>query len=366
MPLDFTHEVRSPRVVFAIGALARLTDEIDRLDAGRILVLCTPRRGTAVDHAVAALGKRVSGVFDGARMHVPAETVRAALDEAVRLGADLCVSIGGGSAIGLAKAVALDGGPRFVAVPTTYAGSEMTSIWGISTAGTKTTGRDPQVLPRTVLYDPALTVSLPPGVTGSSGMNAVAHAVEALYAADSSPVTSLIAEEAIRALASGLPAAVLEPADLDARSTALYGAWLAGSSLAAAAMGLHHRICHALGGSFGLPHAETHAVVLPHVVAFNSAAAPEAMGRIMHALGAPDAAGALFDLATRVGAPTSLSEIGLREEDLDTAANRVVETAYPNPRPFGRDEVRALLEDAYRGVRPSAGTDKTIQERREP
>lgn len=354
MPLAFTHDVRLPRVVFGAGALDRLPDEVDRLDARRVLVICTPRRGAAVERVVDALGGQLAGVFDGARMHVPEEVAEAARAEAERAGADLCVAVGGGSAIGVAKAVALRGGPPYLAVPTTYAGSEMTPIWGISAAGRKTTGRDPRVLARAVLYEPALTLSLPPRVTGPSGMNALAHCVEALYAADTSPVTALMAEEGIRSLAHALPAAVRNGMDLDARTGALYGAWLAGASLAAARMGLHHRVCHALGGGFDLPHAETHAVVLPHVAAFNAPAAPDALARAARALGAEDAAGALFDLAAETGCPRSLREIGLREEDLDTAADRVVETAYPNPRPFDRDQVRALLGDAWAGRRPSS------------
>lgn len=354
MPLAFTHDVRAPRVVFGAGAIDRLPDELDRLGAARVLVVCTARRGAAVERVAAAAVARLAGIFDGARMHVPAEVADAALAEARRVDADLLVAVGGGSAIGVAKAVALRGGPPFLAVPTTYAGSEMTPIWGISERGRKTTGRDPRVLPRTVLYEPALTVSLPPAVTAASGMNAIAHCVEALYAHDGSPVTALLAEEGIRALSSSLPAAVADGADLDARSGALYGAWLAGGALGAVAMGLHHRICHALGGAFGLPHAETHAVVLPHVAAFNTPAAPDAIARAARALGAEDAAGALSDLATGLGCPRSLREIGLREEQLDAAAAHVVESAYPNPRPFQTEQVRSLLDDAWHGRRPSS------------
>jgi maleylacetate reductase len=354
MALAFTHDVRAPRVVFGAGALDRIPDELDRLGAARVLLVCTPRRGEAVERVAAAAGARLAGVWDGARMHVPVEVADAALAEVRRVGADLCIAVGGGSAIGVAKAVALRGGPPFIAVPTTYAGSEMTAIWGISAEGRKATGRDPRVLARTVLYEPALTLSLPPAVTAASGMNALAHCVEALYAHDGSPVTSLMAEEGVRALAANLPGAVHDGTDRDARTGALYGAWLAGASLGAVAMGLHHRICHALGGAFGLPHAETHAVVLPHVAAFNAPAAPDALRRAARALGADDAAGALFDLAAGLGCPASLRALGLREDQLDAAADAVVETPYPNPRPFRRDEVRALLDDAWHGLRPSS------------
>jgi maleylacetate reductase len=219
------------------------------------------------------------------------------------VGADCCVAVGGGSTVGLAKAIALTSGLPILAVPTTYAGSEMTPIWGLTAGGAKQTGRDARVLPRTVIYDPELTLGLPPRVAGPSGMNALAHCVEALYAPDTSPIVQLMAEEGIRALAAALPAIRVEPADLRARAGALYGAWLAGAALGTVSMGLHHKLCHTLGGSFGLPHAETHAVVLPYAAAYNRAAAPEAMSRAARALGATDAPGALFRrLRSRISA----------------------------------------------------------------
>jgi len=229
----------------------------------------------------------------------------------------------------------------------------MTPIWGLTDGGVKKTGRDPRVLPRLVIYDPTLTLSLPPAVAGPSGMNAIAHCVEALYAENGNPVISLVAEEGIRALAGSLPAVVARSDDLAARSTALYGAWLAGVSLGAVGMALHHKLCHTLGGSFNLPHAETHAVVLPYVAAYNCAAAPTAMTRIARALGAADPAAGLFDLARRVGAPAGLREIGLRAEDLDRAATLATTNPYFNPRPVTREGVRALLEDAWHGHRPT-------------
>jgi maleylacetate reductase len=352
MTPGFTYDARSPRVVFGVGALDRLPEEMDLLGARRVLVLSTPGRGEVVERVGGLLGPRLAGVFAGTRMHVPAEVADAARAEAARLGADCCVSVGGGSATGLGKAVALADGPPLVAIPTTYAGSEATCIWGISAGREKRTGRDPRVLPRAVLYDPALTLSLPPGVAGPSGMNALGHCVEALYAPDANPVTSLLAEEGIRALARSLPGVVRASDDLEARSTALYGAWLAGTALGAVAMGLHHRLCHVLGGSFDLPHAETHAVVLPHAAAFNRTATPAAMERVARALGTGDAPGALYDLAAAVGAPTALREIGMREEDLPRAAARAAARPYPNPRPASAGELEALLGDAFHGRRP--------------
>lgn len=352
MALAFTYDARSPRIVFGAGALQRLPEELDRLGVKRVLVLCTPGREGMVEQVMAGLGERVVGVFDRARMHVPRELVDEARTEVAGLNVDCCVSIGGGSATGLGKAIALADGPPLVAVPTTYSGSEATPIWGISAGQEKTTGRDPRVLPRTVIYDPLLTLSLPPAVAGPSGINAVAHCVEALYAPDANPITSLTAEEGIRAFSQSLPRVVRGPGDLSVHSEALYGAWLAGAALGAVGMGLHHRLCHTLGGSFNLPHAQTHTAILPHAAAYNRSAAPAAMERIARALGSDDAPRGLYDLAVAVEGPISLREIGMREEDLDRAATIAVEKPYPNPRPVTREGVRTLLEDAFWGRPP--------------
>jgi len=350
--LDFTYDTLPSRVVFGVGALDRLADEVDRLGAAKVLVLCTPSGRARGENIAGRLGGRVVGIYDKAVMHVPAETAAAAQEEARRLGADCCVAAGGGSTIGLGKAIALDGGLPVIAVPMTYAGSEMTPIWGLTEGGVKRTGRDPRVLPKTVIYDPALTVSLPASVSGPSGINAIAHCVEALYAGDGNPITSLMAEEGIRSLSKGLQIVIETPDDLDARSLALYGAWLAGATLGVVSVGLHHKLCHTLGGSFNLPHAEVHAVILPHAVAYNSVAAPEAMARVARALGAEDAAGGLYDLAVAVGAKVALKDIGMAAGDLDRAADLATQNPYDNPRPVTRDGVRALLQDAFDGVRP--------------
>ncbi|HVC10230.1 MAG TPA: maleylacetate reductase, partial [Burkholderiales bacterium] len=257
------------RVVFGPGSLAQLPAELDRLGAKRALVLSTPQQADSVKAVAASLGGRVAGVYDRAAMHVPLEIAEDARRMAQSLGADCCVTVGGGSTTGLGKAIALTSSLPILAVPTTYAGSEMTPIYGLTEGGMKKTGRDVRVLPRTVLYDPALTLTLPPALSAASGMNAIAHCVEALYAHDGNPVISLMAEEGIRALGAALPAVVKAPADLEARGDALYGAWLAGISLGSAGMALHHKLCHVLGGSFNLPHAETHSIVLPHAARYN-------------------------------------------------------------------------------------------------
>ena len=348
----FVHQALASRVVFGAGALQQLEREIEALGATRALVLSTPEQADAARRVAELLGARAAGIFPRAVMHVPIETAREARDEARRLGADCAVAIGGGSTTGLGKAIALDSGLPIIAIPTTYAGSEMTSIYGLTEAGVKKTGRDLRVLPRTVIYDPELSLSLPIGLTITSGLNAIAHAAEGLYAFDGNPIVSLMAEEGIRAIAAALPRLTAAPTDLDARGDALYGAWLCGSVLGAVAMGLHHKLCHTLGGSFNLPHAEVHTVVLPHALAYNASHAPEAMRRIARALGSESAAAGLFVLAQRLGVPVALKDIGMPADGLDRAADLAVQTPYPNPRPLERAAIRELLQHAFDGVRP--------------
>jgi alcohol dehydrogenase class IV len=285
-------------------------------------------------------------------MHVPIESAREAREEARRLKADCAVAIGGGSTTGLGKAIALDSGLPILAIPTTYAGSEMTPIYGITERGIKKTGRDARALPRTVVYDPELTLSLSAGMTVTSALNAIAHAAEGLYAHDGNPIVALMAEEGIRATAAALPRLAVDGGNLEARSDALYGAWLCGAVLGAVAMGLHHKLCHTLGGAFNLPHAEIHAVILPHVLAYNAGAAPDAMARIARALHVNEAARGVFDLATSLGAPTSLEAIGMKASGLDLAADLASQTPYPNPRPLERKPLRALLQRAFIGMPP--------------
>jgi len=349
---DFVYDQLACRVVFGAGTFDKLATEVDRLGLSKLLVLSTPGQVKLAEEVARRLGARATGLYPHARMHVPIETAQAARAEARRLGADGAVAIGGGSTIGLGKAIALESGLPIVAIPTTYAGSEMTPIYGLTEGGAKKTGRDAKVLPRTVIYDPLLTLGLPAKISGPSGMNAIAHCVEALYAENANPATSLMAEEGIRALAHSLPRIAADLGDLDARGDALYGAWLAGISLGAVGMALHHKLCHTLGGSFNLPHAETHTIVLPHAAAYNSEAAPEAMQRIARALGGKEAAAGLYDLAAALGAPLALKEIGLQEQDLDHAAEIATRNPYYNPRPVSRDGIRRLLEDAFHGRRP--------------
>jgi maleylacetate reductase len=345
--------------VFRNDALAELPDEAARLGR-RMLVLATRGKRDLAARAAALLGDRAVGIYDRAAMHVPVEVAHAACGEATRLTADCCVAIGGGSTIGLAKAVARDLSLPILAVPTTYSGSEMTSIWGVTEGGVKRTGRDSRVLPRTVIYDPMLTLSLPPGISATSGVNAIAHCVEGLYSEATNPLVSLMAEEGIRALGRSLPKVVRALDVIAARNDALYGAWLGGSVLGAVGMALHHKICHVLGGSFNLPHAETHAIVLPHVVAYNSAAAPDAMRRIAAALGVEDAAQGLFDFVRALGARSALAEIGMPADGIERAVTLVIANPYYNPVPVRADGIRRLLRDAFAGRRPEPSTGAAI------
>lgn len=339
-------------MIFGCGALERVGEEIRNLGARRALVLSTPEQRSSAEEVAAILGPLGAGIFSRAVMHVPIETAREAREVARALGADCAVAIGGGSTTGLGKAIALDSGLPVIAIPTTYAGSEVTPIYGITEAGVKKTGRDAKVLPRCVLYDPELTLGLPAGLSITSGINAIAHAAEGLYSTDGNPVMDLMALEGIAALARSLPAIHAEPRDIDARSQALYGAWLCGTVLGNVGMALHHKLCHTLGGSFNLPHAETHTIVLPHALAYNAPAAPLAMQRIAAALGASDAAQGAFDLAQRNGAPTALRDIGMRKDDLERACELALQNQYPNPRPLETGAIRQLLDDAYEGRRP--------------
>lgn len=348
----FIYQSSPSRVVFGAGALQHLAREIDALGARRALILSTPEQAASAHHVAELLGGRAAGVFAKAVMHVPVEAAREARTEAVRLGADCAVAIGGGSTTGLGKAIALESGLPILAIPTTYAGSEMTSIYGLTDAGVKKTGRDARVLPRTVIYDPELSLTLPLGMTITSGLNAIAHAAEGLYAHDGNPIVSMLAEEGIRAAAAAMPRLANDPRDIDGRGDMLYSAWLCGTVLGAVSMGLHHKLCHTLGGSFNLPHAEVHTVILPHALAYNAAHAPEAMQRIARALGSASAAAGVFDLARRHRAPTALRDIGMPADGLDRAADLAVQNQYPNPRALERAAIRELLQNAFEGVRP--------------
>ena len=350
----FIYVAQPSRVVFGRGTLDHLVEEVQALGAKKALILCTPDQRAQAQVAADLLGSFSVGIYDGAQVHVPIESARKAREHAKLLGADCMVAIGGGSTIGLGKAIALESTVPIIAVPTTYAGSEMTPIYGITEDKLKKTGRDPRVLPKTVLYDTNLSATLPVRMSVVSGMNAIAHAAEGLYAKDGNPVMSLAAEEGIRAMATGLRGVVAKSNDTAARNDCLYGAWLCGTVLGNVGMALHHKLCHTLGGTFNLPHAETHTIVLPHALSYNTKAAPEAMQRIARAIQAPSAAAGLFDLAKDLGAPTALKDIGFQESDIELAVKVALSNPYWNPEPIVEVSVRELLQNAWEGRRPSA------------
>jgi len=351
---SFTFENLPCRVVFGSGTLSAAKAEIERLGGKRALVLTTPQQEAQGAKLGSALGPFYAGLFAGATMHTPVEVTEQALAAMKACDADCVVSLGGGSTTGLGKALALRTGVNQICIPTTYAGSEMTPILGETKDGLKTTVRSNDVLPETVIYDVDLTLSLPAGLAATSGINAIAHAVEALYARDRNPVISLMAEEGIRALASALPAIAAKSDDREARTEALYGAWLCGVCLGTVGMALHHKLCHTLGGTFDLPHAETHTIVLPHVLAYNAPAVPDAMARIARAIGAADAAQGLYDLTRRLNAKLALRDIGMPERGIDKAADLAVTNAYWNPRPLERNAIRGLIARAWSGEPPIA------------
>ena len=361
MTVEFEYDALPGRVVFASGALARIADEVDRLGVERVLLVAGHGRMDAHGEQVrTVLGHRCVGWFDEIRVHVPVTLAHKGVAAARSAAADALVCVGGGSATGMAKAIARELALPIVAVPTTYSGSEMTPIWGTTSGRRKQTGQDRVVLPRTVIYDPELTLSMPPGVTGPSGMNALAHCIEALYAPHANPVTSTLAEEGIRALAGGLPEVVAHGDDAEARAAVLYGAYLAGATLAVAGTSVHHKIAHILGGTWDLPHGPLHAILLPHTVAFVVPAVPDAIAAAARALGTTDVPGTLFDLLLTLGIPPRLTAIGMPAEAFDQAVDTIVERRPVSPLPVEPGPVAALLRSAFDGVRPKgAGTPAT-------
>jgi alcohol dehydrogenase class IV len=345
------------RVIFGQGALARLAEEVGRLSARRVFIITTRAQMPDGERLAATLGPLAAGLYANATMHTPVEVTADALAEVERIGADCLVALGGGSTIGLAKAIALRTDLPQIAIPTTYAGSEMTPILGETSNGKKTTQRTLKVLPEVVIYDVDLTMTLPKGLSGTSGINAVAHAVEALYAEDTNPIIGALAEQSIAAFGRALPRIASRPDDREARSDAQYGAFLAGVCLGSVGMALHHKLCHTLGGLFDLPHAETHTVVLPHALAYNAPAVPNAIEKVAKALHADDAPRGLYELSQKVGAPRSLKEIGMPEHGIDQATDLALSNPYWNPRPLERQGIRNLIARAWAGEGPNVGTN---------
>src|SRR5262245_4697871 len=351
---SFVYNALPGRVIFGSGTISALKAEIERAGCNRALLLSTPEQAAELKKIAASIGPLAAGIFAEAAMHTPVDVTERALQAAKDCNADCTVAFGGGSSTGLGKAIALRTDLTQIAVPTTYAGSEMTPILGETEGGRKTTQRNLKVLPEIVIYDVDITLTLPPRLTVTSGTNAIAHAVEALYAQDRNPVISMMAEQAIAAMGRALPKIVAEPRDREAREEALYGAWLCAVCLGSVGMALHHKLCHVVGGSFNLPHADTHTVILPYAMAYNAKAAPEADQAVARALGGSDGTSALIALASKLDSPHHLKSLGMKESDIDVAADYAVQTPYWNPRPIERAPIRALIADAWAGNPPRA------------
>ncbi|TGZ79610.1 maleylacetate reductase [Ascodesmis nigricans] len=351
----FVYTVNPSRVVFGSGTLKQLPRELQRLSLTSPLILCTPQQ-TSQANAVASLLRDASiapaGLFEKATMHTPTNVTAEAQSQLASLAADSLISIGGGSTIGLGKALSIRTGLHHICIPTTYAGSEMTPILGETEDGRKTTRSDPKILPGTVIYDVDLTMTLPTGMSATSGVNAIAHAVEAAYAVNRNPITTLLAVEGIRALAESLPVIVKDTANREAREKALYGAWLCGACLGTVGMSLHHKLCHTLGGSFNLPHAQTHTIVLPHALAYNLPSLSEEvrlkLGRAFPGADG-DAVKGLNELLEKLGVERSLKAYGLKEEDVERASEIAMEREYPNPRKLVKEEIREVIRRAWAG-----------------
>ncbi len=348
----FVVEMLPSRVVFGRGAAGSLPEELARLGSTRPALLSSPGQAGFARRVVDEAGIAPAGAIALATMHTPIEVTEVALAQLARIDADCLVAIGGGSAIGISKALALRTDLPQLCLPTTYAGSEVTAVIGETREGVKTTQKTLAVLPETVIYDVDLSLGLPIDVTMVSIMNAMAHAVEALYAQDRNPLIALLAREGVAAMLEALPMLVADPRDIPARTRALYGAWACGTCLGTVGMSLHHKLCHVLGGSFGLPHAETHSVVLPYAIAYNAPPGTPAHAELARLFGADDPARALHALGRRIGTPPSLAALGLPESAPAKVADAVLASPYWNPEPLDREALRSTLEDAWHGRPP--------------
>jgi maleylacetate reductase len=350
--MRFVHDNLPQRVCFGSGeAAAHLATEIANLKAARVMVIASKREMDIADGITTGLPVVLR--HDDVVMHVPIEVAERARAAARQANADALVSVGGGSTTGLAKAVAMTTGLPIVAVPTTYSGSEATQVWGLTEDNRKTTGIDPQVLPKVIVYDPTLTLTLPVPMSVASGLNALAHCVDAMWAPKADPINAAFAAEGIRSLAAGLPKVLNDPFDPNGREMALYASYLSATAFASAGSGLHHKICHVLGGAYNLPHAQTHAVVLPYVLAFNGPAAPDAEKRIARAFGTNRAIDGLQDLRRELGAPHALRDYGFTEDAIPAAAEAILPAVPPsNPRPVTVEDLERLLLAAWSGSDP--------------
>ncbi|WP_350656324.1 maleylacetate reductase [Psychrobacter sp. S1-30-MNA-CIBAN-0213] len=353
---DFHYQALPLDVHFGNGKSAEAKDILIQHGYHKVLVITTPGQKEAGKKLSQQLQEISVGVYPHAVMHVLVEVADKAVAFVQSNDIDCCLALGGGSTIGLAKAIALKTHLPIVAIPTTYAGSEMTTIYGITENNLKTTGKDIHILPKVVIYDPELNLTLPAQISACSGMNAMAHAVEALYAEDKNPIVSLMAIESIKALKSALPVIVKDLTNISARQRATYGAWLAGVCLGSVGMAIHHKICHTLGGTYNLPHAEAHAITLAYSVHYNRNADIEAMDRLAEALSVSsreEVGLEIYRLNQSLGIPLALKDIGLPEEGPAEVAQIICDSPYYNPRDYDYEELKDLLNKAYQGLSPA-------------
>jgi maleylacetate reductase len=352
VPLDLVEEEDGRRVLLGAGRRGDLLSELEARGTRSVLVIGGGHADDVVETLLDAFGDASVRLVKNVRQHVPVADVEATVALVDAAGIDTVVAIGGGSAIGLGKAVARDRDVTLAAVPTTYSGSEMTAIWGVSDGTVKRTGRDPSARPSLVIYDPALTVGLPAAVTAASAFNALAHCVEALWVDDRTPATTARSVEAIDVIVDALPVVISNGHDLGGRTRLLYGAYRAGQVIGVVGTALHHRTSHVLGGRYGLDHGGMNAVLLPHVVAYNAGWGSWEEAALASVLG-DNPAGRLADVARRTGAPTSLGELGMPQAGIDAVLDEVIDrVGDSNPRPPDRDSLRSLLERAWRGEPP--------------
>ncbi|MDG1707652.1 MAG: maleylacetate reductase [Emcibacteraceae bacterium] len=342
------------KAVFGENSALKLKDEVIALGCSRVMIACTKNMVARFQHVIDDLGDMCVAIYDKAEAHCPEHIALEAVEEFKNKNCDVIVAVGGGSTIGIGKAITLRLDAPLIVVATTPCGSESTPIHGMLIGNTKKTGRDKKVIASVSIYDATLTTSMNAHLTGTIGMNSLAHCVEALYAKVKSPISDLMAVQGIKALTSGLPKSIENPNDLKARADVLYGGMLSGYCVTLAGIAIHHKLCHVLGGHHGIPHGESNSVVLPYAVAYNESAAPEAMDKIKAAMGTTSASGGIYDFATKIGVPKSLKELEMQESDLDLAAKETVERTPYNPKPVDEKSLREMLQQAYEGVRPVA------------
>lgn len=353
--LDFNYKALPIDVFFGVGKSKKTKDILNQRGYSSVLIITTPNRKNEGLKLAERLGDICKGVYPYAVMHVPIDVADEAVNYVKKNNIDCCLALGGGSTIGLAKAIALKTALPILAIPTTYSGSEMTSIYGMTDKNLKSTGKDIKVLPKVVIYDPQLSLTLPPKVSYCSGINAMSHAMEALYAKEKNPITSSMAVESIKYLKSSLPQIIKDPLDISARQDALLGAWLAGSCLGSVGMALHHKICHTLGGTFSLPHAQSHTIMLAYSIHYNRNADLEAIDKIALALDVnsrEEIGLTIYRLNKASGVELALKALGLPKEGPSMVAKIICDSPYYNPRGYDFDELEYLLNKAYQGLPP--------------